>query len=187
MGNLLTAGLRRMVKSRAFLLALLAELAGTDVSRYQVEVHALKSASANIGAMELSAMARAQEEAAGAGDAGLIAQGFPPLLETYEALLAEIGSFLAQRRKQGAQAEKLPALSPEELRSRTRAALERLEDFRSQECAAIVEDLLLHHMPQAAEEGLLEIQAQLRLYEDDNAEDLLRQLLGRLEEEDGSQ
>ena len=167
--------------------ALLAELAGTDVSRYQVEVHALKSASANIGAMELSAMARAQEEAAGAGDAALIAQGFPPLLETYEALLAEIGSFLAQRRKQGAQAEKLPALSPEELRSRTRAALERLEDFRSQECAAIVEDLLLHHMPQAAEEGLLEIQAQLRLYEDDNAEDLLRQLLGRLEEEDGSQ
>ncbi len=167
--------------------ALLAELAGTDVSRYQVEVHALKSASANIGAMELSAMARAQEEAAGAGDAALIAQGFPPLLETYEALLAEIGSFLAQRRKQGAQAEKLPALSPEELRSRTRAALERLEDFRSQECAAIVEDLLLHHMPQAAETGLLEIQAQLRLYEDDNAEDLLRQLLGRLEEEDGSQ
>ena len=167
--------------------ALLAELAGTDVPRYQVEVHALKSASANIGAMELSAMARAQEEAAGAGDAGLIAQGFPPLLETYEALLAEIGSFLAQRRKQGAQAEKLPALSPEELRSRTRAALEKLEDFRSQECAAIVEDLLLHHMPQAAETGLLEIQAQLRLYEDDNAEDLLRQLLGRLEEEDGSQ
>ena len=80
-----------------------------------------------------------------------------------------------------------PALSPEELRSRTRAALEKLEDFRSQECAAIVEDLLLHHMPQAAETGLLEIQAQLRLYEDDNAEDLLRQLLGRLEEEEGSQ
>ena len=71
--------------------------------------------------------------------------------------------------------------------TRTRAALEKLEDFRSQECAAIVEDLLLHHMPQAAETGLLEIQAQLRLYEDDNAEDLLRQLLGRLEEEEGSQ
>ena len=50
-----------------------------------------------------------------------------------------------------------------------------------------MEDLLLHHMPQAAETGLLEIQAQLRLYEDDNAEDLLRQLLGRLEEEEGSQ
>ena len=165
--------------------ALLQELAGSDISRYQVEVHALKSASANIGAMELSAMARAQEEAAGAGDAALIARDFPPLLETYEALLAEIGSFLAQRR-QGAQAEKLPALSPEELRTRTGEALEKLENFRSQECAAIVEDLLLHAMPQDAEDSLLNIQAQLKLYEDDNAEELLRQLLSRLEEEDGS-
>ena len=130
-------------------------------------------------------MARAQEEAAGAGDAALIARDFPPLLETYEALLAEIGSFLAQRR-QGAQAEKLPALSPEELRTRTGEALEKLENFRSQECAAIVEDLLLHAMPQDAEDSLLNIQAQLKLYEDDNAEELLRQLLSRLEEEDGS-
>ncbi len=165
--------------------ALLQELAGSDISRYQVEVHALKSASANIGAMELSAMARAQEEAAGAGDAALIARDFPPLLETYEALLAEIGSFLVQRR-QSAQAEKLPALSPEELRTRTGEALEKLENFRSQECAAIVEDLLLHAMPQDAEDSLLNIQAQLKLYEDDNAEELLRQLLSRLEEEDGS-
>ena len=65
-------------------------------------------------------------------------------------------------------------------------ALEKLEYFRSQECAAIVEDLLLHAMPQDAEDSLLNIQAQLKLYEDDNAEELLRQLLNRLEEEDGS-
>ncbi len=166
--------------------ALLRELAGSDLSRYQVEVHALKSASANIGAMELSAMARAQEEAAGAGDAALIARDCPLLLETYEALLAEIGTFLSQRRQQDAQEEKLPALSPEELRAQAGAALEKLENFRSQECAAIVEDLLRHTMPQDTEDGLLKIQAQLRLYEDDNAEELLRQLLSRLEEEKGS-
>ena len=35
----------------------------SDVQRYQIEVHGLKSASANIGAMDLSAMARAQENA----------------------------------------------------------------------------------------------------------------------------
>ena len=49
-----------------------------------------------------------------------------------------------------------------------------------------MEDLLLHAMPQDAEDSLLSIQAQLKLYEDDNAEELLRQLLSRLEEEDGS-
>lgn len=166
--------------------ALLRELAGADLSRYQVEVHALKSASANIGAMELSAMAKAQEEAAGAGDAALIAQGFPPLLEAYEALLAELDAFLSRRRGQAAGAEKLPALPPEELRTQTGAALEQLENFRSQACAAIVEELLLHALPRYAEDGLREIQAQLKLYEDDNAEELLRQLLSRLEEEDGS-
>ena len=165
---------------------LLRELAGSDVPRYQVEVHALKSASANIGAMELSAMARAQEEAAGAGDAALIAQGFPPLLEMYEALLANIGAFLDERRQRGSQTERLPALPAGELKAKAQAALEQLENFRSQECAAIVEDLLRHAMPQETEDGLLKIQAQLKLYEDDNAEELLRQLIGRLEEEDGS-
>lgn len=166
--------------------ALLRELAGSDLSRYQVEVHALKSASANIGAMELSAMARAQEEAAGAGDPALIAQGFPPLLETYEALLANIGAFLDGRRQREARTERLPALPAGELLAQVKAALEQLENFRSQECAAIVEELLRHGMSQETEDGLLKIQAQLKLYEDDNAEELLRQLIGRLEEEDGS-
>lgn len=166
--------------------ALLRELAGSDISRYQVEVHALKSASANIGAMELSAMARAQEDAAARRDGALIAQGFPPLLETYEALLANIESFLAERRQHVSQAEKLPCLPAQELKAQAAAALEKLEDFRSQECAAIVAELLRHTMPQDTEDSLLKIQAQLKLYEDDNAEELLHQLLSRLEKEDGS-
>ena len=64
-------------------------------------------------------------------------------------------------------------------------ALDELENFHSRECADTVENLLLHSLPQDAENSLEEIRTQLKLYEDDNAEELLRELLGRLEKEDG--
>lgn len=166
--------------------ALLRQLSDTDISSYCVEVHGLKSASANIGAMEVSEMARAQENAANQGDRAFIAQQFPALLEAYEALLTNIELFLAARRQDETPEEKLPALSADELKEQVGAALSALENFRSQECAGIVEALLRHELPQAVADGLREIQGQLRLYEDDNAEGLLNQLLRELEKEEGA-
>lgn len=166
--------------------ALLRQLSDTDISSYCVEVHGLKSASANIGAMEVSEMARAQENAANQGDRAFIAQQFPALLEAYEALLTNIELFLAARRQDETPEEKLPALSADELKGQVGAALSALENFRSQECAGIVEALLHHELPQAVADGLREIQGQLRLYEDDNAEGLLNQLLRELEKEEGA-
>ncbi len=166
--------------------ALLRQLSDTDISRYCVEVHGLKSASANIGAMEVSDMARAQENAANQGDREFIAQHFPALLEAYEALLTNIELFLEGRRGDDDQKEKLPALSAGELKEQVGAALEALENFRSQECAGMVETLLRHELPQAAADSLREIQGQLRLYEDDNAEGLLDQLLRELKKEEGA-
>ncbi len=163
---------------------LLRELADSDLAGYQTEVHGLKSASAHIGAMEVSEMARAQEEAAAQGDTQLIAERFPVLMEAYEKLLADIGSFLEQHRQTDT-AEKLAALPAGELREQVKMALDELENFHSRECADTVENLLLHSLPQDAENSLEEIRTQLKLYEDDNAEELLRELLGRLEKEDG--
>ena len=106
------------------------------------------------------------------------------LLEAHEALLDQIGQFLEGRRQNEAQGEKLP-LSPQELRERVGAALGELQDFRSRECAGMVEALLRCALPQDAEDSLREIQGQLKLYEDDNAEALLGGLLSRLEKEEG--
>ncbi len=164
--------------------ALLRELSGSDISRYCVEVHGLKSASANIGAMEVSKRARAQEHAADQGDTERIAREFPALLEAYETLLTNIGLFLERRRQTGPQEELLPALPLPALREQVGAALEALEDFRSRECADKVEDILRHELPQDTGDSLREIQEQLMLYEDDHAEELLRQLLKELEKED---
>lgn len=160
---------------------LLRQLADSDIQRYQIEVHGLKSASANIGATDLSSMARAHENAAAKGDSSFISREFPLLLESYESLLQEIESFLKQRRRKGNAAEaKLPALPLQELKEQVGTALDRLEHFRSRECAERVEELLRHELSEEIAERLLQIQAQLKLYEDDNAEELLRQLLATL-------
>ncbi len=164
---------------------LLQELAASDLSRYRTEVHALKSAAANVGAMEVSNLARAQENAAARGDTGFIARQLPQLIEAHQALLARLGEFLEGRRKDRPQEEKLPQPAPRELRERVGAALEALEDFQSRECAAMVEDLLRCALPPEVEGALREIQGQLKLYEDDNAESLLGRLLSGLEKEEG--
>ena len=163
---------------------LLFETADTDILRYQIEVHGLKSASANIGAMKVSAMARAQEEAAVQEDRERIRSGFPLLMAEYEKLLANIEQFLEWRRLENGSKEKLPGLTMEELKEETGTALEELKHFRSQKCGERVDAMLAHELPSDVEERLLEIQKQLKLYEDDKAEELLGQLLGLLEKEE---
>ncbi len=163
---------------------LLCQLVDTDILHYQIEVHGLKSASANIGAMEVSAMARAHENAAAQGDQEFINQEFPIFLAEYEMLQANIGQFLERRRQESGGKEKLPGLTREELREQTATALEELKHFKSQDCGERVEALLTHELPENVEKRLSEIQEQLRLYEDDNAEELLGQLLGILEKEE---
>ncbi len=163
---------------------LLSELAESDILRYQIEVHGLKSASANIGAMEVSAMARAQENAAAQGDREFIAEQFPLLLGEYETLLENIEQFLERRRLENESREKLPALPIAELREQTAQALENLKHFQSRECAEKVEKMLLHELQEDVSERLLQIREQMKLYEDDNAEELLGQLLDILEKED---
>ena len=149
--------------------------------RYQIEVHGLKSASANIGAMEVSALARAQENAAVQGDLEFIRSQFPILMAEYETLLANIGQFLEWRGREKGRKEKLPCLTLQEFMEETGAALEELKHFRSQKCAERVEAMLAHELPECGAKRLLEIQEQLRLYEDDKAEELLGQLLDILE------
>ncbi len=163
---------------------LLHELVDSDILRYQIELHGLKSASANIGAMDVSALARAQENAAAQGDRAFITVQFPVLMAEYETLLANIEQFLEGRRQENDGAEKLPGLPIQELTEQTAAALEELKHFRSRQCAERVDRMLLHELPEDIGKRLLQIRNQLRLYEDDNAEDLLSQLLSILKKEE---
>ena len=93
--------------------------------------------------------------------------------------------FLDRRHQNDPQEEKRPTLPDQELKERVRAALSELENFRSQACAGIVDDILRHALSRDTADSLKEIQGQLKLYEDDNAEMLLGQLLSKLEREEG--
>lgn len=114
----------------------------------------------------------------------MIEQQLPPLLEAYGDLLEKIGWALEQRRQREEPEEKLPALSTAELAEQVGAALEELENFRSPECAELVAEILRHELPQDCLDSLREIQGQLKLYEDDNAEMLLGQLLSSLKKQE---
>ena len=63
-------------------------------------------------------------------------------------------------------------------------ALELLEHFRSKECAHKIESLRKYRMEDDVGQKLEEISEQLKMYEDDKAEQLLRELLNRLKEEE---
>ncbi len=65
-----------------------------DTLAFKIEVHAIKSASASIGALDLSRLASALEEAATKGDWTFIEQKTLKFLEDFHAILSSIGEVL---------------------------------------------------------------------------------------------
>lgn len=157
-----------------------------DYVTYGIEVHGLKSASANIGAMELSAQAREHEEASYREDEEFITRHSGDLLACYEKQIGNIEGFLENRDKllHGGNSDKDLNIDRGALLEKVQEALDRIENFRSKECAGIVDELLKYRLDHDTEAKLREIREQLRMYEDDAAEELLRQLAGWMEKED---
>lgn len=153
---------------------------------YGIEVHGLKSASANVGAMELSAQAREHEEAATRGDVDFIKMHSAELLSCYERQVEHIKKFLDQRQAVAdeAKGDEGMAIDSESLLRELRNALKKLEDFKSKECAHIIDSLLDYELAGNELQKLREIQGQLKMYEDDNAEKLLHEMIDWLEKED---
>jgi len=158
-------------------LALLKKLyAQKDITNYEIEVHGLKSASANIGALVLSAMAKEHEGAAKRDDQEFIDGHFMELTDAYEAQIAAIEQFLSGKSRE--KKENLGEIEHDVLVAEIREALEKLEHFQSRQCTEQIEHLLQYRLPEEAEATLHKVLDQLRLYEDSEAEDLLHQFLG---------
>lgn len=151
-----------------------------DYKNYGIEVHGLKSASANVGAMSVSINAREHEKAVDRGDETFVDEHVCQLLTEYEMQIGHISRFLAQSQESGHAAKKMQEIGQADLVSEIRAALERLENFRAKECAHKIGEILQYRLQPELETQLTEIQGLLRLYEDDKAEQLLRELLEHL-------
>lgn len=156
-----------------------------DYHTYEIEVHGLKSASANVGAMELSAQARDHEAAAGRGDEAYITEHAQKLLADYETLVQEIGRYLegSEEAPEGEGTDR-ESLEGGALLQKVGDALEVLENFRRGECVEHISSMLEYRLDGQVKGRLKEIQEQLGMYEDDAAEELLRQLLEWLKKEE---
>ncbi len=151
-----------------------------DFKNYEIEVHGLKSAAANIGAKEFSELAKKHEFAAKEGDYEWIRQGVPELLSEYNFLLHEIArvlktkGYLKEEEETEEQAETLPE---EETHRRMAEILSDIENFRPKPAAEKVKDLLSENVEKTAKDCLKDVQNRLKMYRDEDAEDLLRAFL----------
>jgi len=151
-----------------------------DYKNYEIEVHGLKSASANIGAYEFSELARDHEFAVKEGNYELIRNGVGKLLAEYGFLLREIERVLKTRgylKEETTQETEGERLSDEETHERMREILDDVENFRSKDAAAKVEKLLSENIEKSVNECLKDVRNRLKMYDDDTAEDLLRAFL----------
>lgn len=148
-----------------------------DYESYGIEVHALKSASANVGALRLSSRAKEQEKAVNRGDLAFVDSHVPKLLTEYEEQLAFIENYLEEGRKQERAAVKKKEIDKAGLLRELETALSSLEDFQAKECAHKVEEILEYRLEADTETALEKIREQLRLYEDEAAEQMLRELI----------
>jgi len=148
-----------------------------DYKNYGIEVHGLKSASANVGAMSVSSNAREQERAVNRGDTDFVDKHVQQLLAEYEAQIEHISRFLENSQKNKIAVEKVQELEHAELVREIQNALDSLENFRAKDCAHKIEEVLQYHLSPDVESKLIEIQGLLKLYEDEAAEEQLRDLL----------
>ena len=165
-------------------LALLRELwEKEDYQTYRIEVHALKSASANVGAMDLSNSAREQERAVEREDYTFVDSHVERLLAQYEEQLGCIREYLAGNGETGGDEDRRE-IDKGELIRQMEEGLESLENFRAKQCAQKVDEILQYRLSEDMKSKLMEIKEQLRLYEDDAAEQLLRELIEHMKKED---
>lgn len=148
-----------------------------DYKTYGIEVHGLKSASANVGAMSVSASAREHEKAADRGDEAYVDGHIHQLLTEYEEQIGHISSFLADSQQSRKEKQEARRIAAADLIQEIREALESLENFRAKECARRIEALLECQLEPEIEVQLTEVQGLLKLYEDEKAEQLLRNML----------
>ena len=148
-----------------------------DYENYKIEVHGLKSASANIGAQDLSKQAEFLETAAASANGEFIDHNHDSMIESYKKLLSEIKNLLDKRKIKEQQNNPKEALEKDVILKSLGEALEALEHFKSKDAKDKLERLLEYDLQDKLYRSIQEIQNKLQLYEDEEAEELLRNLI----------
>lgn len=153
-----------------------------DYHNYDIETHALKSAAANIGADYLSEEAKQHEMAAKEGRYEFIHENVDQLLSDYAAILSEIRRVLIKKGKiKPKDKNQFEQMDQDVLKEKLKTALEALENFKSKEAIHQIDSILEYGLEKGVEEKVEEVRTKLKMYEDDEAEEMLRRLLEELD------
>jgi CheY-like chemotaxis protein len=146
-------------------------LEARDLALYTIHVHALKSASANIGAIELSKAAFTLEKAGQRGDLLYIKNNCTPFLLTLDQLLNYIGSLLSSNESGADNFDK--ALFRKKLNTLKNA----LNDMDGDSINEAIESLLRSSYPNNIKSTIRKVSSHLLMTEYDEAEALIETLL----------
>lgn len=113
-----------------------------DWKNYTIEVHALKSASRQIGAMELSALAADMEKAGNAGNAQLIHQYTGSMLEQYMHYDHILAPYFME---QDTPSDDAKTWTPETGRLLFQALRSAMEELDMDQMEAVIQDMTLYH------------------------------------------
>ncbi len=159
----------------------LEELLGDgDFANYGIEAHALKSAAANIGADSLSEQAKSHEMAIKDSKFDYVTEYHNELIVAYKKTLGEIEKVLKKKNYGQFNDDVDKDLKVAEegfILEKINLTLNLLEKFKSKEAANELDKLLKYEMNEDVREKLKQVKTYMSLYDDDAAEDVLRELV----------
>lgn len=113
-----------------------------DWTNYTIEVHALKNAARQIGAIQLSEMAAALEKAGNARDTKVIHSHTDEMLALYNSYLSMLEPFCAEKEEEEERKQHIP---PQELSECFRRLSEAVDNLDMDEMEAVIEKMKEYH------------------------------------------
>ena len=151
-----------------------------DAKNYGILVHGLKSASANIGAMSLSNRAKSHEMAAKSGNLEGIREDVARLLDEYANLLNLLKRIM-KLNVSVQETDRKRELSKAQLKELLQSALMKIEDFHTKDALEDIRSIMNTYLLDAATDQLLKnAEKKIKIYDDEAAEDMIREYLKKL-------
>ena len=156
-----------------------------DYTTYGIEAHALKSAAANIGANKLSEQAKSHEMAVKDSQFDYVTEYHNELIVSYKKTLEEIEKVL-KKKKYGqfndSDETTLKHADDKYIYDKINDTLSLLEKFKSKEAANVLDELLQYDIDFEMRDKLKQARTNISLYDDDAAEEVLRELVNQEQE-----
>lgn len=146
-----------------------------DWKNYTIEVHALKSSSRQIGAMQLGAMAEAMEEAGKAEDIKSICENTEAMLEKYLSYVAVLQPFCEEVQRQATN-----SFDRKQLLICFQQLHEAIEDLDMDAMEAVMDQMESFHYPQEYETDIQMLRQAVDAVDGEKCEDVMEQFRKKL-------